>query len=397
LVALFALLPNPAAALYGAKSDVIKLTKDNFQRELFSGDVWILEFYAPWCGHCKALTPKYDAAATQLKGIAKLGAIDCDVERELCGAAGVQGFPTLKTWNGKDFDPKTGPKLLDYQGARETAALVNAARGLLTGSYIKMLSSAAALDDWLQQSADVPHVLLLSDKDKVSDLYKAVSMQFAGRAACAQVNAAKAAEVAERFGASQLPLLLAIPSAGADPVRLDEKISVASVKTFVASVALPAKQQGGAGGQQQQQQQQRTPEPAGPVKIHKVTNQEQFDEFCGSKPTGACFISAFSPDEEDGFSGYFESLRAAAEKHKNRFHFVWVDGTQQLDMLNHFNLRSGLPAAVVYSPSKMAAAPFVGAWDESSLQSFMSGIGTGKLRLGVVRGKPVVQSVKEEL
>ena len=73
LVALFALLPNPAAALYGAKSDVIKLTKDNFQRELFSGDVWILEFYAPWCGHCKALTPKYDAAATQLKGAPREG------------------------------------------------------------------------------------------------------------------------------------------------------------------------------------------------------------------------------------------------------------------------------------------------------------------------------------
>ncbi len=63
-------------------SDVIKLTSNNFQREVAnSADIWLVEFYAPWCGHCKQLAPQWEKAATALKGIVKLGAVDMDVEQ----------------------------------------------------------------------------------------------------------------------------------------------------------------------------------------------------------------------------------------------------------------------------------------------------------------------------
>jgi len=66
----------------GSKSDVIKLTESNFNKEVVnSADLWLVEFYAPWCGHCKQLAPQWEKAASALKGIVKLGAVDMDVEK----------------------------------------------------------------------------------------------------------------------------------------------------------------------------------------------------------------------------------------------------------------------------------------------------------------------------
>ena len=58
------------SGLYSSNSPVIKLTQDNFETEVLkSPDLWIVEFFAPWCGHCKNLAPEYEKAAKSLKGI----------------------------------------------------------------------------------------------------------------------------------------------------------------------------------------------------------------------------------------------------------------------------------------------------------------------------------------
>lgn len=59
---------------------MVELTDSNFEEMVYgSDDMWLVEFFAPWCGHCKNLAPQWAAAATELKGKVKLGAVDATV------------------------------------------------------------------------------------------------------------------------------------------------------------------------------------------------------------------------------------------------------------------------------------------------------------------------------
>jgi len=72
--------------------------------------------FAPWCGHCKALAPEYEEAATQLKEKdIPLAKIDCTEEAELCQEYGVEGYPTLKIFRGLN-------NVANYGGARKAPA-----------------------------------------------------------------------------------------------------------------------------------------------------------------------------------------------------------------------------------------------------------------------------------
>jgi protein disulfide-isomerase A6 len=67
---------------------VIELTDSNFDSMVLnSEDMWLVEFYAPWCGHCKNLAPHWAQAASELKGkVRSSHIIDCVNQtcRKLC-------------------------------------------------------------------------------------------------------------------------------------------------------------------------------------------------------------------------------------------------------------------------------------------------------------------------
>ncbi|KAF9331706.1 protein disulfide-isomerase precursor, partial [Linnemannia elongata] len=104
-IALVGLAATTLMAGVRAESDVIDLTAKNFAASVGDEKLMLVEFFAPWCGHCKALAPEYEIAATQLK------------EHGIPIAKGVQGYPTLKVF--RDGTPS------DYQGARKADAIVS--------------------------------------------------------------------------------------------------------------------------------------------------------------------------------------------------------------------------------------------------------------------------------
>jgi len=77
--------------------------------------VYIFLVFAPWCGHCKALAPEYDTAATTLKEKnIRLAKVDCTAEADLCQSYGIEGYPTLKVFRGLDnISPYAGQRKAD--------------------------------------------------------------------------------------------------------------------------------------------------------------------------------------------------------------------------------------------------------------------------------------------
>jgi len=104
-----------------AFAQVVELTPDNFDSTIDGSRHVFVEFFAPWCGHCKNLAPVWDELGASFKGsdvvIAK---VDADANRDLGTRFGVSGFPTLKYFpKGADV---ANPKA--YDGGRELDDLV---------------------------------------------------------------------------------------------------------------------------------------------------------------------------------------------------------------------------------------------------------------------------------
>lgn len=109
-------------SLYSPSDDVIQLTAADFSSKIIpSSDLWLVEFYAPWCGHCKNLAPEWAKAAKALKGIVKVAAIDMDKEQSIGSTYGIRGFPTIKIFGANKNSP------IDYNGGRTAQAIVDEA------------------------------------------------------------------------------------------------------------------------------------------------------------------------------------------------------------------------------------------------------------------------------
>jgi thioredoxin 1 len=72
------------------------VTKDTFEQEVLKSELPVLvDFWAPWCGPCKAVAPSVDALAEEMEGKLKVVKVNTDEDGEVAGRYGILSIPTL--------------------------------------------------------------------------------------------------------------------------------------------------------------------------------------------------------------------------------------------------------------------------------------------------------------
>ncbi|XP_024986508.1 protein disulfide-isomerase-like [Cynara cardunculus var. scolymus] len=148
LMCVFVILLSTVFSISSASEEekeyVLTLDHSNFSEIVSKHKFIVVEFYAPWCGHCKNLAPEYEKAASVLSGnepAIVLAKVDANAEENkgLAEQFEIQGFPTIKILrNG-------GENVQEYKGPREADGIV---------TYLKKQTGPASKEIKTAEDAD---------------------------------------------------------------------------------------------------------------------------------------------------------------------------------------------------------------------------------------------------
>ncbi|CAJ0641296.1 16254_t:CDS:2 [Entrophospora sp. SA101] len=384
-------------AFYTNNGPVTLITPQNYMNEvLLTEKVVLLEFFAPWCGHCQRLTPEYIKAAENLKGLVKVAAIDCDDQsnRNVCSANEIKGdfgFPTIKLFPSQSIpDPKNPKKFIkrpkDYNGPRTAKDLVKFALEEIP-SFVQPLAEktrtkkSLTLDEFLDKSnGTISKAILFTSKDKTTHLYKALSVEFHNRMLLAEVRKFETT-ILERFNITDFPKFIVIPKDSPyEVIEFTEKYSYDNLSNFLNKYALPKSSS--------------EPEPFNP-EILEVKTQSDLIKNCLKKSSGVGVLCVFTilplesefPESVTEHQSNVNILKKVKEslhvgsslKNKFDLSFLWLNslnkGAQKL--IKDFKLSDVYPTLMILNPNKNIYAPYLGPFEVESIQDFIKEVAMG--------------------
>uniref|UniRef100_A0A915Q2K7 protein disulfide-isomerase n=1 Tax=Setaria digitata TaxID=48799 RepID=A0A915Q2K7_9BILA len=389
-----------STALYDGNRDIIKLTGSNFNEKVLNSDeIWIVEFFAPWCGHCQKLVPEYMKLAKVLRGVFKVGAVDMTQHQSVGAPYNVQGFPTIKIFGANKKNPT------DYQGPRTAQAMADSLINELRKTVNTKLgigSSSSSSDKKKGSGNDVIELtdsnfeeLVLHSKDiwlveffapwcghckALKPHWEIAASELVGKVKLGALDATVHQMMATRFGIKGFPTIKYFaPGSSANDAEdyVGGRSSDDIIQYALNKVA------------------ENMPAP----EVVEIVSQEVVDNACKEKQL--CIIAVL-PHILDCQSScrndYLEVLKESANRFKkNIWGWVWAEAGKQTELEEAFGMGGfGYPALAAMSYRKMKFSMLKGSFGVAGINEFLRDLSYGKGQTAPMKGAefPKISSVK---
>jgi len=388
-------------SFFNANTPVVLLNAETFEKEVIkSKDIWLVLFYAPWCGHCQAFSPEYEKAAKALKGIFKIGALNADEEKTLASKYGIKGFPTVKFFGIHKDKP------VDYNSERKAEAVIDfmfeKARAITkarlgmkkTEQTSQNKNSSAGSQQKQKQKPPEPgneqDVIILTDDNFDSTVFNDESMwlvafyapwcghcqkllpewiaaatQLRGTVKLAKVDATVHQKLASKYQIQGYPTIKIFAPGKGD--KKSEDYNGPRDTAGIVRYALDTLDKYGY-----------VPE------TRQLINSDILKEECESR-IGICII-AFLPHIADSSSKernkYLDIIQEAKKKNRGKpIYFLWAQGGDHFDFEDKLHLSFGYPAVIAVHYKKKLYSICRSSFSKKNLITFVSNLLNGKEHL----------------
>lgn len=392
------------SALYDdddSTSAVKKFTssKDFRANVVESKGISVIQFYAPWCGHCQQFAPAYKQIASFLEGIVTIGAVDASSDgpmKRVAGDYGVSGFPTIKIFRPsgsgkgvevedlKSRDPndiiqqamgavqKTIQERIggENSGSSSSKSESSSKKGSNSKSAVQILTSS----NFKSKVYDNPSVVAVAfiapwcgHCKSLLPEWEAAASSLSRSAMLATVDATVEESLASEFGIKGFPTIKLFPG-GTKKSSARDAIDYQGGRTkeqIVSSILEEVDRSGV------------------PKEIPELVDQSVLDDTCGGEQNVICVLVALPHILETGAEGrnkYKKIMTDASKAVRGMaFEFIWFEGgNHQHKLENALDFTFGFPALAAYSMDKKVYAVHRNSFTETNLRKFLMGIMAGK-------------------
>ncbi|XP_052765052.1 protein disulfide-isomerase A6 homolog [Mya arenaria] len=381
-------LATHGSCMYSSSDDVVELTPSNFNNLVLNSDeVWLVEFYAPWCGHCQSLAGDWKKAATALKGVVKVGAVNADDHQSLGGQYGVKGFPTIKVF-GLDKKSPT-----DYQGPRQASGIVDAALNAASSMAKQRLSGkrgsggSSGGGGGSGKKADPADVIELTDSNfqelviNSEDIWlveffapwcghcKNLAPQWAqaatdlkGKVKLGAVDSTVHTVISSRYGIRGYPTIKYFPGGKKDGEA--QEYDGGRTASDIVSWA-----------------NQKAAENVPPPDVYEITSQKVLSDNCDDRQL--CIVSILPhilDCQSQCRNKYIKALKAVGEHFKAKmWGWVWAEAGAQPALEEGLGIGGfGYPAMAAINSRKMKYALLRGSFAEQGIKDFLRDLSYGR-------------------